>query len=183
MRLHPALFPSASFSTCPTVMATSSVVWWSSIHRSPLASTFSWNDASSAIARSKASSVSMPVATVVADAAPSKSTATSMVVSFVARAFRAARRSAGGALESFVASVSSRAPPPPASNSIWSISALVHRANALNVASTMWCALSPRRFSRVTSRFALPASADQNGSVRAVLYVPMRARPLEPPGP
>mmetsp|Transcript_9801 Transcript_9801/g.41150 ORF Transcript_9801/g.41150 Transcript_9801/m.41150 type:complete len:240 (+) Transcript_9801:1113-1832(+) len=179
MRLHPALLPSASFSTCPTVMATSSVVWWSSIHRSPLASTFSWNDASSAIAKSKASRVRMPVATVVADAAPSKSTATSMVVSFVARALRDARCSAFGA------SVTSRsvALVDFTSASIWSINALVHRANALNVASTMWCALSPRRFKRVTSRFACVASADQNGSVRAVLYVPMRARPFEPSGP
>mmetsp|Transcript_1450 Transcript_1450/g.5523 ORF Transcript_1450/g.5523 Transcript_1450/m.5523 type:complete len:298 (-) Transcript_1450:4-897(-) len=62
-----------------------------------------------------------------------------------------------------------------------SISPRTHRANALNVASTMWCALSPLCFFRVIEKPSASVSASKNGSVKSVRYVPMHSRPV--PGP
>mmetsp|Transcript_5163 Transcript_5163/g.23050 ORF Transcript_5163/g.23050 Transcript_5163/m.23050 type:complete len:206 (+) Transcript_5163:1417-2034(+) len=90
MRLHPALSPRDSFRTCPTVMATSSVVWWSSIQRSPVASTFNCTPPSFAMDPRSASRVLIPVDTAASAADPSRSSLTSMVVSFVLLALPAA---------------------------------------------------------------------------------------------
>mmetsp|Transcript_10236 Transcript_10236/g.46660 ORF Transcript_10236/g.46660 Transcript_10236/m.46660 type:complete len:225 (-) Transcript_10236:772-1446(-) len=127
MRLHPALSPSDSLRTCPTVMATSSVVWWSSIQRSPVASTLSCTPPSCAMDPRSSSRVCMPVETDDFPAAPSRSSLTSMVVSLVLLALPAARVTPSRRSSEAATSIPST----------WSMHLRRHRAKDLNVASTM----------------------------------------------
>mmetsp|Transcript_9526 Transcript_9526/g.27460 ORF Transcript_9526/g.27460 Transcript_9526/m.27460 type:complete len:209 (-) Transcript_9526:820-1446(-) len=131
IRLHPALFPNASFKHWPTVMATSSVVWWSSIQVSPDATHLNVpNSAVSANALNNPSNVSMPVDISTEPFVPpflSKSNATSMLVSLVLLARLAAR----------LLLLSLPLVSLPSFPSISSINFLRHLAKLLNVASTM----------------------------------------------
>mmetsp|Transcript_10291 Transcript_10291/g.32157 ORF Transcript_10291/g.32157 Transcript_10291/m.32157 type:complete len:236 (-) Transcript_10291:361-1068(-) len=164
MRLTPALFPSASPRHCPHVMATSSAVWWSSIHWSPDALTVALTPLASRSVSRKASSVAMPVSHEPSPL-PSSRRAMSTLVSFVARA-RAPRRegstsSSALAFAAAIAAASSAVKAP-------SSARRRQRAKALKVLSTMWCALSPRCFRSASPKPEARASSAKKGSVSAV---------------
>mmetsp|Transcript_22501 Transcript_22501/g.76489 ORF Transcript_22501/g.76489 Transcript_22501/m.76489 type:complete len:331 (-) Transcript_22501:111-1103(-) len=161
--LTPLLSPRASPMHCPTVIATSSAVWWSSIHRSPDASTTNATPASSRTASSMASSVPMPVRA--PPPSPSRSSSTDTDVSAVERLLDALLVPPGAG--------SGEGAPPAAASS----AARSPLANALKLASTMWWALSPRRFQSPTRQPAPSTTPSKNAPVSAVWYVPMRSRP------
>ena len=109
----------------------------------------------------------------------SRSTRTSIVVSFVARR-RSARRGAGGGAAGGSGPAAggahpwSAAPPPLPSASR---AARKARANDLKHDSRMWCALSPRTRRSDRSAPSAAASASQNAGVSAVRKRPIHLRP------
>mmetsp|Transcript_4265 Transcript_4265/g.15625 ORF Transcript_4265/g.15625 Transcript_4265/m.15625 type:complete len:208 (-) Transcript_4265:231-854(-) len=102
----------------------------------------------------------------------SKSSFTSIDVSLVDRLIALCRTSSLLVVESYTSIPSTV-----------SIAARKPRAKALNVDSTMWCALSPRSFTKRKLTPDSSASARQNTSVCAVGYVPMCDRPAVPGRP
>ena len=145
-------------------METSSAVWWSSIHRSPVERTHAetpeaWRRLSKA-----ASSVASPVSETPAPR-PSSATRTSTAVSFVERARAAWRWGASSRAASAAAAARSAAGPAPSRSSI---ARRRPRANALKVASTTWCALSPRILASSHRTPAAAHSSWKKGSVSAV---------------
>ena len=121
--------------------------------------------------------VSAPVGSSSSCHGASRSTRTSIVVSFVARRRSARRGSLGGSAGANGAAPGSAQPWMPPSV-MPSMAARKEREKALKVDSSWWWALPPRTLRSERSHCSAVASEVQNSGVSSVRYRPIQRRPV-----